>query len=57
MVDNLASISPDEPLAASQGRVLNEHIGDLSTLLTTAKTSTVEAINELVARVSALEGN
>lgn len=57
MVDNLDSYATTSPLSANQGRVLNERIGDLSTLQTTAKISTVEAINELVARVSALEGN
>lgn len=48
MVNNLISTSSDAPLAAYQGRVLNEKIGDLSTLATTDKTSAVAAINELV---------
>jgi len=48
MVNNLISVASDAPLAAYQGRILNERIGDLSTLQTTAKTSTVAAINELV---------
>lgn len=47
----------NRPLSARQGNVLNNMIGDISALTTTAKSSTVAAINELVARVSALEGN
>lgn len=43
----LTDTSTNKPLAANQGKVLNEHIGDLSTLTTTAKTSAVAAINEL----------
>lgn len=45
------------PLSAYQGKVLNDNIGTLSSLTTTDKTSIVAAINELVARVAALEGN
>lgn len=57
-IANLTASSSDSvPLAASQGYILDRHIGDLSALNTTAKSSTVAAINELVARVSALEGN
>lgn len=48
MIDNLNSSSSDAPLSANQGRILNGKIGDLSTLQTTAKTSAVAAINELV---------
>lgn len=57
VLDKLTSSSAGNPLSANQGRVLNEKIGTLSSLTTTAKTSTVAAINELVARVAALEGN
>lgn len=48
--DNLTTTNSDgqKVLSAYQGYVLNNRIGDLSTLQTTAKTSTVEAINELV---------
>lgn len=52
MVDNLGSISTDAPLAANQGRVLNGYIGNLSTLTTTNRTSTVAAINELVTTIA-----
>lgn len=47
-------------LSARQGRVLNENIGDIFTLTTTAKTSTVAAINELDSElddVKSLSGN
>lgn len=37
------------PLSANQGYVLNNMIGDLSTLTTTNKSSTVAAINEVMA--------
>ena len=47
VVDCLVSTNNAMPLSANQGRVLNERIGDLSTLTTTDKTSTVAAINEL----------
>lgn len=49
-VDNLTTSSFDgrKVLSARQGKVLADRIGDLSTLQTTAKTSTVAAINELV---------
>lgn len=49
--NNLTTTNSDgkKVLAAYQGYVLNNRIGDLSTLQTTAKTSTVAAINELAA--------
>ena len=43
-----AGLSGTYALGAYQGKVLNDRIGDLGTLATTAKTSTVAAINELV---------
>ena len=46
--NNLVSDGTSVPLAAYQGKVLNGRIGDLSTLQTTAKTSAVAAINEIV---------
>ena len=46
-VDDLTSTRNNAPLSANQGRVLNEKIGDLTTLTTTEKTNTVAAINEL----------
>lgn len=49
--DDLTTTGMDIPLAAKQGKILNERIGDLSTLTTTAKTSAVAAINELGSRV------
>lgn len=54
----LTSTSTVYPLSANQGKVLNDKIGgDLSNLTTTDKSSLINAINELVARVAALEGN
>lgn len=55
--NNLTSNSTSVPLSAEQGRILNERIGDLSTLTTTDKTSAVAAINELSAKtgISVLE--
>lgn len=47
IVDNLTSSSAIFPLSAKQGKILNERIGDLSTLTTTNKTSAVAAINEV----------
>jgi len=47
VADNLTSSSTSSALSANQGRVLNNKIGDLSTLTTTDKTSAVAAINEL----------
>ena len=46
--DTLTSTSTNLPLSAKQGKVLNDKIGDLTTLQTTAKTNLVAAINELV---------
>lgn len=45
---NVSSNDGQKVLAARQGKILADRIGDLSTLQTTAKTSTVAAINELV---------
>lgn len=47
IVDNLATTSSALPLSANQGRILNNRIGDLTTLTTTAKTNAVAAINEV----------
>lgn len=47
-VDNLTTNDNRFALSAKQGVVLNGRIGDLTTLTTTTKTSTVDAINELV---------
>lgn len=47
VVDGLTSTSTTSALSANQGKVLNEKIGDITTLTTTAKTNTVVAINEL----------
>lgn len=48
--NNLTTTNSDgqKVLSAYQGKVLADRIGDLSTLQTTAKTSTVDAINEIV---------
>ena len=46
-INNLTSNETRSPLSANQGKVLNDKIGDLATLTTTAKTSAVAAINEL----------
>lgn len=53
--DNLTSTEVNRPLSAKQGKVLNERIGDLTTLTTTAKTSTVAAINEIVVTIGNVE--
>lgn len=45
--DTLTSNSSSKALSANQGKILNDNIGDVTTLTTTAKTSTVAAINEL----------
>ena len=45
--DNLTSTRSKAPLSAYQGKVLNDKIGDLTTLQTTAKTNVVSAINEV----------
>lgn len=49
--DNLTSNSGDRVLSAAQGKVLNNMIGDLSSLTTTDKSSIVAAINELASRL------
>lgn len=49
--NNLTSSSDDRVLSAAQGKVLNDKIGNLSSLTTTDKTSIVAAINELAARL------
>lgn len=54
-VDNLTNSDAWRPLSANQGRILNNNIGDLTTLTTTAKTSTVAAINELVTSIGNIE--
>lgn len=51
IADNLSTNDDKKALSAKQGRNLNNNIGDLSTLTTTAKTSTVAAINELVGSI------
>lgn len=49
IADNLTtSGSALKVLAANQGKVLNDKIGDLTTLSTTDKSSTVAAINEVI---------
>lgn len=50
-INNLTSSVTAAPLSANQGRILNNRIGDLTTLTTTAKTSAVVAINEVNAKV------
>lgn len=60
VINNLTSSSATYPLSANQGRILNERIGDLTTLTTTAKTSAVAAINELdsdLAKTQAFSGS
>lgn len=47
IIDNLNSTSTVDGLSANQGRVLKENQGDLNDLMTLAKTSLVDAINEL----------
>ena len=47
VVNSLTSTEVRSPLSANQGRILNERIGDLSTLTATDKTSAVAAINEV----------
>ena len=47
IIDNLTSTSTVDGLSANQGRVLKENQGDLNYLMTLAKTSLVDAINEL----------
>lgn len=47
VIDALDSTYTKRALSANQGKVLNEKIGDLTTLTTTDKTDTVAAINEV----------
>lgn len=54
VTDNLTSTSSTRPLSAKQGKVLNERIGNLTTLTTTDKTSAVAAINEIAANTPAV---
>lgn len=54
-INNLTSTATAAPLSANQGRILNNRIGDLTTLTTTAKTSAVAAINELASQVGSVE--
>ena len=51
IIDNLNSSTSDMVLSAKQGKVLNDKIGDLSSLNTTDKTSIVAAINEILTRL------
>lgn len=53
--NDLMATSAGQALDATQGKVLNEHIGDLTTLTTTDKTSAVAAINELAGQLTGLE--
>lgn len=53
--DTLNSSSTQNPLSAKQGKVLNDKIGDLSTLTTTDKSSAVAAINEIVTSIGNVE--
>lgn len=57
VIDNLTSYMSQAPLSANQGRVLKSQIGNLTSLTTSDTTDLVAAINELVTRVAALEGN
>ncbi len=52
VTDNLDSESGTDALSANQGRVLGSWIGKLSDLLTNAKTSLVEALNEVAEKLS-----
>lgn len=47
VTSSTAQYGTHRPLSAKQGYVLNNKIGDLSTLQTTAKTNVVSAINEV----------
>lgn len=47
IIDNLTSTSTVDGLSANQGRILKEQQGDLEDLSTLAKSSIVDAINEL----------
>ena len=59
VVNNLTTSSAGsygpQVLDARQGKILNDNIGDLTTLTTTVKTSTVAAINELVTTIGNIE--
>lgn len=60
LANNLTSTDTTKALSAPQGKALNEKIGDLTTLTTTAKTSAVAAINELdsdLGKVEPLSGS
>lgn len=47
IIDNLTSTSTVDGLSANQGRILKEQQGNLEDLSTLAKSSLVDAINEL----------
>lgn len=47
IIDNLTSTSTVDGLSANQGRILKEQQGALEDLSTLAKSSLVDAINEL----------
>ena len=53
VVNSLDSDSEDKALSAKQGKILGGWIGKVGELLTTAKTSVVEAINELLNSLNA----
>lgn len=53
--DNLTAANRNKALSSYQGKVLDGRIGNLSTLTTTVKTSTVDAINELVTTIGNIE--
>ena len=52
IANSLTDTSSEKALSAAKGKVLNERIGDLTALTTTAKTSAVAAINELDSAVA-----
>lgn len=47
IIDNLTSTSTVDGLSANQGRILKDQQGNLEDLSTLAKSSLVDAINEL----------
>lgn len=53
--NNAATTISGSVLDARMGKTLNDRIGDISTLTTTSKTSTVAAINELVTAIGNVE--
>lgn len=56
VIDNLSGTQTTQSLSANQGKVLNDKIGgDLSNLDTTAKTSLIAAINEIVGDIGDVE--